>query len=88
MFFLEGPTNNLLLRPHFLKRQALSVDNSFYESFKCLTPPLTRQLEKDDKKLRESKESIDGELNSYTGPTGSQVREREQKKKDFHFCKC
>ncbi|EEB13010.1 hypothetical protein Phum_PHUM218550, partial [Pediculus humanus corporis] len=69
----EGPTNNLLLRPHFLKRQALSVDNSFYESFKCLTPPLTRQLEKDDKKLRESKESIDGELNSYTGPTGSQV---------------
>lgn len=73
-FSAETTSNNLLLKPNQLQRQAHSMDSTFYDNYLCFTPPAMRLPREQSRRSAESKESFEMELGFNAGVGGSQVR--------------
>lgn len=73
MYITDSVTNTLLLRPNYLHRQALSMDNPFYDNCTIFTPPSMRLSRQHSRRSGGSRESLEMELGSSAGVSGSQV---------------
>ncbi|KAK6630832.1 hypothetical protein RUM44_003002 [Polyplax serrata] len=69
----ETTSNNLLLKPNQLQRQAHSMDSTFYDNYLCFTPPAMRLPREQSRRSAESKESFEMELGFNAGVGGSQT---------------
>ncbi|KAL0271551.1 UNVERIFIED_CONTAM: hypothetical protein PYX00_008609 [Menopon gallinae] len=62
-----------LLSPQLLQRQALSVDNQFYDTYGCCTPPSPSLCRQCSGKSAGSHDSLHMELGASAGVSGSQA---------------